>query len=114
VGTIWNQPVDTKRFSVRSQEAASRQEQEMSLVQPYRALHGPLPGSGYANQFGPAVPLQHPSKKLGAARRAGVDQDCQPFLAWRSGSGGVQQDPPLPVFVGSEWDAGWQKHFGQA
>ncbi len=90
IGTIRHQPMDTKRGPIRSQESARRQEQEMGLVQPHHLLHGALPGSRGADELGPMVPPQHASEELRAARRAGIDQERQPFLAWRGRPCGVQ------------------------
>src|SRR5262252_5754965 len=84
ISAIWRQPVDAKWSSVRRQKPTRRQEQEIGLVQPHHLLHGALPSSGRANEISPMVPMQYPGEELSAARRTGIDQKRQPFLAWRS------------------------------
>src|SRR5262245_37557920 len=99
ISAIWYQPVDAKRRPIRRQKSARRQEQEIGLVQPHHLLHGALPSGRGTNEFGPVVPSQHPGEELSATRRAGIDQERQPFLAWCGCASSIQQRAPLAVLV---------------
>src|SRR5213592_3223515 len=86
----------------------------MSLVQPYHLLHSALSGGGRANELGSVVPPQHPGEELSAARRAGIDQERQPFLARRGRPSGVQQRPSLATLVERQRRARRQKQLSEA
>lgn len=104
----------TKRGAVRGQEPPSSQEQEMGLVQMHHLLHGTLPARGYTDEISPMVPLQHASKGLSTARRAGIDPERQPFLPWRGCTSGAQQRAPLAILIERQGRAQRQKQLREA
>ena len=106
--------MDAKWRPVRRQKPTRRQEQEIGLVQPHHLLHGALPGGRGANEFGPVVPPQHPGEELSAARRAGIDQERQPFLARRGCPSRIQQRAPLAALVERQGCTQRQKQLSEA